>query len=246
MADQTLRAYAVDRGAWSRGARRSAGAATGIVAHLAAVGLVGAATAGVFLGTGYFLLLHPQHELLAKADPRSSPKPDAVATTRPAEPGLAAAPPVAAPIAASAAPAAAPIAALAPDRDAAANGSVLPPVAANPAPISAPTPVPASPAASTPLAPAEIAALLHQGEASFRTGDVDSARLFYRHAAEAGDAQAALRMGATFDPAILSRGRLRNHFGDRSEARLWYLRALDLGAAEAAHRLDRLAKEAAR
>ncbi|MGH7064455.1 MAG: hypothetical protein ACREET_10265 [Stellaceae bacterium] len=238
MADQTLRAYAVDRGAWSRGARRSAGAATGIVAHLAAAGLLAAATAGVFLGTGYFLLLHPQHELLAKANPGTSPEPAAVSTVRPAEPGPIGAKPVPSPITAVVAPT--------PVRDAVANKSVLPPIAANPAPISAPAPAAASPEATTTLPPAEIAALLRNGEASFRTGDVDSARLFYRRAAEAGDAQAALRLGATFDPAMLSRGRLRNHFGDRSEARLWYLRAYDMGAAEAPNRLVRLAKEAAR
>ena len=59
--------------------------------------------------------------------------------------------------------------------------------------------------------------------------------LFYQRAANAGNAQAALRMGATLDPAFLSRTGLRRTLGDPAQARSWYRRALDLSAAEAEH-----------
>jgi TPR repeat protein len=71
-----------------------------------------------------------------------------------------------------------------------------------------------------------IALLLARGDTFLRRGDVASARAFYERAADAGGGRAALRMGATFDPAFLG---VR---GDPAEARRWYQRARDLGEAE--------------
>jgi hypothetical protein len=51
---------------------------------------------------------------------------------------------------------------------------------------------------------AEIAALVMRGDAFLSTGDIVSARLFYERAADGGDGNAALRLGATFDPGFLS------------------------------------------
>jgi cytochrome c553 len=110
----------------------------------------------------------------------------------------------------------------------------------------APEPAPSSLAAPTPTSPssrlsaAKISELLGHGDADLKRGDVASARLFYERAAVAGDARAALRLGATFDPTFLGRAGLRNVRGDSVEARLWYGRALNLGAAEAKPRLDNL------
>jgi TPR repeat protein len=73
---------------------------------------------------------------------------------------------------------------------------------------------------------------LARGDVFLRAGDIASARLFYERAADAGDGQAALRMGATFDPTFLASGGLRNLRGDLAKARLWYHRALGLGANE--------------
>jgi TPR repeat protein len=63
--------------------------------------------------------------------------------------------------------------------------------------------------------------------------DVTSGRLFYVRAVAAGDPQAALRLGATYDPWFLSRAGLRGVRGDVAVAAFWYRRARDLGAAEA-------------
>jgi TPR repeat protein len=70
------------------------------------------------------------------------------------------------------------------------------------------------------------------------TGDISSARLLYERAVEAGDGRAALRMGATFDPAFLDQVNIRGAFGDQRQALSWYRRARDLGQAEAERRLN--------
>jgi TPR repeat protein len=105
-----------------------------------------------------------------------------------------------------------------------------------PPPATAPTAVaptavtpPSEPRAST----AETAALLARGDALFGVGDVSSARLFYERAADAGDGQAALRLGETYDPTFLERAKLRAVQGDAAAAIFWYRRARELGVAEA-------------
>jgi hypothetical protein len=108
------------------------------------------------------------------------------------------------------------------------------PAAHTAAPDPAPNAVTATTFASTTpgLSIAELSELLQHGDALLRTGDVVSARLFYERGASAGDARAALRLGATFDPAVLSRLGLGKLQADAAEARSWYSRALDLGAIE--------------
>jgi hypothetical protein len=104
-----------------------------------------------------------------------------------------------------------------------------------------PAPAPAAPSfgGNTSAAPgpqlsaAELAALLARGDMLFSKGDLVAARLFYERAADAGEGQAALRLGETFDPVFLDRARLRGGRGDLSTARSWYRRARDLGVAEA-------------
>jgi hypothetical protein len=86
----------------------------------------------------------------------------------------------------------------------------------------------------------QLAELLARGDVFLRAGDIASARLFYERAADGGDGQAALRMGATFDPTFLASGGLRNLRGDPAKARLWYHRALGLGASEAQPYLNNL------
>ena len=92
------------------------------------------------------------------------------------------------------------------------------PLATAPAPQEAPRP-----------SAAQITELLVRGDSFLHAGDLASARLFYERAADAGDWQAAIRMGATFDPAFLSRVGLRTG-GDPTTAQSWYRHALDLGA----------------
>ncbi len=74
---------------------------------------------------------------------------------------------------------------------------------------------------------------LERGDALFGVGDVSSARLFYERAADAGDGQAALRLGETYDPTFLERAKLRAVQGDAAAAIFWYRRARELGVAEA-------------
>jgi len=79
----------------------------------------------------------------------------------------------------------------------------------------------------------EVATLRARGDALLSMGDVTSSRLFYERAAVAGDAQAAIRLGATYDPIFLSRARVQGARSDITIALEWYRRARDLGAVEA-------------
>jgi TPR repeat protein len=113
------------------------------------------------------------------------------------------------------------------------------------APAAAVVPAPDS-IASTPLtqptsglSAAEIRELLQRGDSRLRIGDVASARLFYERAA-AGDGRAALRLGATFDPAFLERLGLGKLQADAAAARSWYSRALEFGVIEAKSQLNGL------
>jgi hypothetical protein len=105
-----------------------------------------------------------------------------------------------------------------------------------PAPAAKPAatpPVEASPPAQPRSLSLETAPLLERGDRLFGMGDVTSARLFYERAADAGDGQAALRLGETFDPHFLERAKLRSVQGDPTAAVFWYRRARELGVAEA-------------
>ena len=111
---------------------------------------------------------------------------------------------------------------------AAAPGALMPgraPTVSSPAPAA----LPVEPGAST----VEISALLARGDSLFGVGDVASARLFYERATNAGDAQAALKLGETYDPLFLARARLNGVRGDLAAATRWYRRARDLGSSDA-------------
>jgi hypothetical protein len=95
------------------------------------------------------------------------------------------------------------------------------------------TSAPVIPPADATLSVAEISVLLARGDKSLSSGDVASARLYYGRAANAGDGQAALRLGETFDPVFLEHAHLRSARGDLAAALSWYRRARDMGAAEA-------------
>src|SRR5215831_12575954 len=85
--------------------------------------------------------------------------------------------------------------------------------------------------------------LVAQGERYLAQADVVSARLLFRHAAEGGFAMAAIKLGATYDPAELSRLGAEGVAADEAEARKWYERARALGAPEAEDRLVRLGRK---
>jgi hypothetical protein len=126
-----------------------------------------------------------------------------------------------------------------------AQAASTPPLAVRPAvPPAASAAAPAPPTRQPPSAiagaarppavpPLSTAALVARGDGFLRTGDVASARLFYERAVDAGDGQAALRLGETFDPAFLQAAHLAQIHGDMATAVSWYRRARDLGVREA-------------
>jgi hypothetical protein len=90
------------------------------------------------------------------------------------------------------------------------------------------------------LNPDEIAILLSRGMDLLKSGDFASARLSLRRAAEAGNAEAALTLGSTYDPSAprqLGGGAIGT---DVAQARYWYEKAVHFGSAAAARRLANL------
>jgi TPR repeat protein len=73
--------------------------------------------------------------------------------------------------------------------------------------------------------------LVDRGDELMKRADVSAGRLFYERAADAGIPEAALRLGASYDPAFLTRAGIKGVQGDPALAARWYKRARDLGAA---------------
>jgi hypothetical protein len=133
-------------------------------------------------------------------------------------------------------PAAAPMAA--PVR--VATVAVVPPSAA----LVSQAPDQAAPAAAKPereLDAETIKLLLQQGEQFVASGDLVTARQVYRRAAEAGNAAAALALGATYDPVVLAKIGVRGMGADIEKARGWYEKAKEYGSPDAPRRLEMLA-----
>jgi hypothetical protein len=97
-----------------------------------------------------------------------------------------------------------------------------------------------APPVSLSLASDEIAMLLKRGKDAFSTGDLAAARLLLRRAAEAGSAEAALALGATFDPLVIRRLGAIGAAPDAAQARQWYQKAVVLGSTTASQPLAQL------
>jgi TPR repeat protein len=82
-----------------------------------------------------------------------------------------------------------------------------------------------------------------KGQEQLERGNVQPARLYFQRAAEAGLAQSALALGATYDPEELVKLKVVGLQPDLAAARRWFEKARELGAAEAADRLRRLANQ---
>ena len=78
-------------------------------------------------------------------------------------------------------------------------------------------------------------------ERFLKDGDILSARLLLKRAATAGNAQAALKLGMTFDPVFLAEQGVVGFAPDVAQARGWYERAAELGSTEASRLLEQLA-----
>jgi TPR repeat protein len=88
----------------------------------------------------------------------------------------------------------------------------------------------------------EIATLINRGTDSLKSGDLVSARLLLRRAAEAGSASAALMLGTTFDPLVIQQLGAIGVVPDVAQARQWYEKAVELGSEPASQRLAKLAR----
>lgn len=87
----------------------------------------------------------------------------------------------------------------------------------------------------------ELDAMLERAAGFIKSGDLSSARLLLRRAAEAGDVRAAFTLAGTFDPNVLKATGTPDGAPDLPQARLWYGRAAQLGSTDAARRLQQLA-----
>jgi hypothetical protein len=86
----------------------------------------------------------------------------------------------------------------------------------------------------------ELAVLLKRGKDLIATGDLAAARPVLRRAAEANDAEAALALGATYDPLVLRQLKVYGFTPDAAMARSWYEKAAELGSSAAPRRLEML------
>jgi hypothetical protein len=86
----------------------------------------------------------------------------------------------------------------------------------------------------------EIAVLLRRGVDFLNNGDLVSARFSLRRAAEAGNAEAALALGSTYDALVLNQLGAIGIAADVVRARQWYQKAADLGSNTAQQRLAKL------
>ncbi len=87
----------------------------------------------------------------------------------------------------------------------------------------------------------EIKLLTKQGEQFVAVGDLVTARILLQRAAEAGEATAAMALGATYDPNVLAKLGVVGMGADVEKARSWYRKAESQGSAEATQRLHALA-----
>ena len=124
-------------------------------------------------------------------------------------------------------------------KEVAAGPPILPP-RTDRQPEEASAPPIAPPSAQRILDREEIAVLLKRGKDLIANGDLAAARLVLRRAADTNDAEAALALGATYDPLVLRALRVYGFKADPVMARDWYEKASELGSAAAPRRLEML------
>ncbi len=78
----------------------------------------------------------------------------------------------------------------------------------------------------------------------FSVGDLSGARVMLERAAKAGNADAALLLGGTYDPTLFNRFEPGGDAVDAVTARTWYEMAKRLGSLEARRRLNALTRRA--
>ena len=88
-----------------------------------------------------------------------------------------------------------------------------------------------------------IAGLMAHGKKMIDVGYLAGARAYYKRAAEAGSAEAALAVGATYDPAFIDAIKAHGTPPDPEAAKSWYERADALGLKDAEAKLKALKVE---
>ena len=99
---------------------------------------------------------------------------------------------------------------------------------------------PSPPALQHHLDGEEIILLLKRGKDLIASGDLAAARLLLQRAADANHAEAALALGATYDPFVLRELKVYGFRPDAAMARVWYEKAIELGSPAAPRRLEML------
>jgi len=85
-----------------------------------------------------------------------------------------------------------------------------------------------------------IADLIKHGEKMIEVGYLAGARAYFKRAVEAGSGEAALKLGATYDPEFIHEIGALGVKADPKEARVWYERAKELGVEGAELKLKAL------
>ncbi len=113
-----------------------------------------------------------------------------------------------------------------------------PPRSSEDAPAQKPAPSGSQPS----LDPAEMATLIKRSQAFIQNGDLPSARILLQRAADAGSPDAALALGATYDPVAIRQLGVIGLQPDPARARAWYEKAAALGSAVASQKLADLSR----
>ena len=85
--------------------------------------------------------------------------------------------------------------------------------------------------------------LIKHGQKMVEVGYLAGARAYFKRAAEAGSGEAAVLLGATYDPAFIENMGAQGIKPDLKEARSWYERAKQLGVTDTDAKLADLAEE---
>jgi SH3 domain-containing protein len=85
--------------------------------------------------------------------------------------------------------------------------------------------------------------LIKHGQKMVEVGYLAGARAYFKRAVEAGSGEAAVLLGATYDPAFIEKIGAQGIKPNLGEARAWYERAKQLGVADADAKLAELADE---
>ena len=105
------------------------------------------------------------------------------------------------------------------------------------------TPDPTATLVTRPEESGRIDELLAHGHKMVQVGYLAGARAYFRRAAEAGSADAALALGETYDQNFIDNIGAHGIKPDLVQARTWYKRAQELGSQEAKAKLDRLVND---